>query len=180
MINTLRRWLRVFQPVSKKQLYSALLDQFEDEGVRRDNYPIMLAELWNRIDVKDFGEISPRDMMAVNMELRHTNVTYLIEQMNVINTMVSTGDQAALEQISKNEFTQFSRVNLDEYFADARGYSVDIVDSLEKLKTYLDKHAMILETQTASFYRRVLGRVYHDILVLTQTLVDTMKEETMK
>ncbi|MBW6072709.1 hypothetical protein, partial [Pseudomonas aeruginosa] len=115
MINTLRRWLRVFQPVSKKQLYSALLDQFEDEGVRRDNYPIMLAELWNRIDVKGFGEISPRDMMAVNMELRHTNVTYLIEQMNVINTMVSTGDQAALEQISKNEFTQFSRVNLDEY-----------------------------------------------------------------
>ena len=180
MIDTLRRWFCVFKTLSKKEHYTALLEQFEDDGANRLDYPLMLAELWNRIDVKAFDSITPRDMMAINMNLRHTNITYLLDQLNSINTLISIGDQNTREHIGKNEFTQFERVNLDEYFADNHGFTVEVIPSLEKLKHYLDKHALILETQTSSFYRRILGRVYHDILVLTQTLVDNMKDDKMK
>lgn len=185
MINRLKALLaapftKTFKKItqSKQEFYLTLLDQFDDT-VKREDFPIMLVELWKRIDINDLTNLSAREMMSIDFDLRHENITMLIEKINEANTLVNVEDADTLQHIARYDFIKFIRVNMDEYLSDARGYAVELKPSLQKLKDGLIYHGMILETKTDGHYRRCLSRIYYDVLSLTKVLVEQM-EKNMK
>ncbi|AEH03622.1 hypothetical protein AVT69_gp197 [Pseudomonas phage PhiPA3] len=177
MITRLRQWWRGLS-ATPKQKYTRWLEEINEIPTLSEELPDALVELWRRIDVDAISRQNPRVMMSAFFELRHANIQELIQTLHQVNDHVASGSASKIEYLSKNDFIKHREMSLDNYFVDAENYAVDIKEHLSQLKDLLITHGQILEIKEESFYRRMLGRLYFDVLALTETLVKHMQEGT--
>lgn len=176
----IRRWLSKFGILSKEERYLELIKQFEDSLLRPEEVPQMLAELWRRIDINLFSVLTTRDLMSVRMFIRHDNIRMLLLTLSDITSMASNESMSLTENVARTEFMKFRKINVDEYFSDANGYSVNIFDSVKNLKEQIIYHSDVMELLNTSYYSRSFSRIYHDIIIVTKTLLKCIEEKSME
>lgn len=177
MIDKIERLLLKWVRATPKQTYLKLLSQFEKHDATINQIPLMLVEFWRKVDVNDFADgPSFRDMMYVNFRARHKTISDLYGLLIRATANIAQDDTDALNEISVNEFATYHEMTLDDYFAGVNGGSVNYFNGVSELKRLMLAHGEVIENLTNGYHCRVLNRMYNDILTVTVTIIENMKD----
>lgn len=169
----LARWTKS----TPRDTYLKYLEQFESANATITTLPYMLTEFWNRVNLKHF-ENGPtfKDMMYVKIHVRHKTISELTGIMMLATGSLAQDDENSIHEISINQFATNETITLDDYLAGIRGGSVTYYDAVKQLKEAVAKLADVLENTPPGYHCRMLNRMYNDILSVTVTLMQQLKE----
>jgi hypothetical protein len=173
LVSLLDRWLKT----TPKQTYKKLLEQFDSPEAGIGNLPEMLVEFWNRVNVGHFIEgPDVRQLMYINLECRHSSITELTSIITYVTNALIHDDEAVVMGVSQDLFIVNNPTTLDDYLITQGHTSMSFHDGVNALKTAVLYHNRYLENAPTTYHCRVLNRMYNDILTVTRTLIDNMKE----
>lgn len=176
MIDKLERLLLKWFKAEPKDTYLQLLKQFESNDNTISNLPKMLVAFWERVDLRDF-ENGPgyRDMMDISIKVRHKSVSELTAMIIRATWSIAQEDLESVREISVNEFATYHDLTLDDYFSNIVGGSINFYTGVQNLRGVILAHGEVIENVTDTYYTRLLNRMYNDILSVTITIIENMR-----
>lgn len=169
----LGRWFNI----RPQDTYKKYLEQFETNDATISTLPYMLVEFWNRVELKHF-ENGPtfRDMMYEKVHVRHKTISELISILTLATWALAHDDENSIHEISINQFATFEDITMDDYFAGARGGSVTYYEAVRQLKDGMSNLGDVIENMPPGYHCRMLNRMYNDILSVTVSIVNQLKD----
>lgn len=169
----LKRWFKA----TPRDTYLKYLEQFESTDATITTLPYMLVEFWNRVDLKHF-ENGPtfKDMMYEKVHVRHKTISELIGIITLATGSLAQDDENSIHEISINQFASYEDITMDDYLAGTRGGSVTYYETVKQLKSAMSKLADVLENTPPGYHCRMLNRMYNDILSVTVSIIQQLKE----
>lgn len=178
MIDFIERLVARWTKTTPKQTYLKLLEQFEGPQASMVNLPGMLVEFWTRLKPLQFQNgLDARDMMYIDIETRHASIGELWRLMNLVTGALVQEDEAAVMDIAKEQFANYRKMTLDDYFAGADGGSLSFYEGVLNLKNAIVLHGLGIENLNSTYHSRVMNRMYNDILYITKVIIENMPEE---
>ncbi|ABY63084.1 hypothetical protein ST201phi2-1p256 [Pseudomonas phage 201phi2-1] len=177
MIDKIERLLRRWSKSTPKATYFKYLEQFEKADTSITTLPIMLVEFWRRVDLKHF-ETGPtlKEMMYEKVHVRHKSISELAAILAMATGSLAQDDENFIHEISINQFAVFEDLTMDDYFANSKGGSVSYSEGVAILRQAMLAHGDVIENMPPGYHCRMLNRMYNDILNVTVTIVNQMKD----
>lgn len=177
MIDFIERLLNRWFKSSPKDTYLKWLEQFDTTDATITTLPMMLVEFWNRVDLAHFTNgPTYKDMMNVKIHVRHSTIAQLESILMLATGAIAQDDEPAIHEISVNQFATFETMSMDDYFAGLTGGSIPYYTGVSRLKEAMARHGEVIEHNTSSYHCRMLNRMYNDILSVTVTMIQQMKD----
>lgn len=178
MIDKFGRLFKKWTKTTPKDTYQKYLEQFETAETTITTLPYMLIEFWNRVNLEDFKNgPSFKEMMNQSIHVRHKSISELNNILLMATGALVHDDESAIHEISVNQFATLEQLTLDDYFAGVRGGSVTYLDGVTQLKNAMKCHADVIENMPPGYHCRMLNRMYNDILTVTVTLINQLKDD---
>lgn len=177
MIDKIERLLKRWTKATPKATYKKYLEQFDTVDATITTLPYMLVEFWNRVDLAHF-ENGPtfRDMMYEKVHVRHKTISELVSILTLATGSLAQDDENSIHEISLNQFASFEDITMDDYFAGVRGGSVTYLEGVRMIKTAMSRHSDVIENMPPGYHCRMLNRMYNDILSVTVSIVNQLKD----
>lgn len=177
MIDKIKRLFKKWTKITPKDTYKKYLEQFDTVDATITTLPYMLVEFWERIDLDHF-ENGPtfRDMMYEKVHVRHKTITELVSILALATGALAQDEENSIHEISLNQFASFEELTMDDYFAGPRGGSVTYLEGVRMLKTAMKQHGDVIENTPPGYHCRMLNRMYNDILSVTVSIVNQLKD----
>lgn len=172
MLQGIRKAFKKRQRQRRLKSYREDLDVLLSGNLNVKTLSEELAEFWRKVKIHDLLGFSPTEAMNTTLALHHKNLPQLIDHLDSINIYIAEERDALIEQLAKTAFAEPRQVVLDLYFADDKGRDINAQQLLRKLQSLLLCHQAYLEPQESQYYYRQCERMYQEILVIADRLVD--------
>lgn len=178
MIEFIERLVARWTGTTPKKTYLKLFEQFEGPQASMVNLPGMLVEFWLRVKSDHFTNgPTPRDMMYIDVETRHSSIGELCRLMNLVTAALVQEDDTTVMDIAREQFAAVRKMTLDDYFAGADGGTLSFREGVMQLKSTIIQHGLGIENLNPTYHSRVMNRMYNDILYITKVIIENMPEE---
>ncbi len=177
MIDKIERMLKRWTRTTPKDTYKKYLEQFEKADTTITVLPYMLVEFWNRVDLSHFDNGPTfKEMMYEKVHVRHKTIVELTNILSLATGSLAQDDENAIHELSVNQFATVEDITMDDYFAGIRGGSITYLDGVTMLKNAINKHGDVIENMPPGYHCRMLNRMYNDILSVTVSIVNQLKD----
>lgn len=177
MIDKIEQLLRRWTKSTPKATYLKYLEQFETADTTITTLPYMLVAFWNKVDLAHF-ENGPtfKEMMYETVHVRHKTISELVSILAMATGSLAQDDENYIHEISINQFAAYEDRTMDDYFGGVRGGSVTYLEGVRMLKQAMTRHAEVIENMPPGYHCRMLNRMYNDILSVTVSIINQLKE----
>lgn len=138
--------------------------------------PALMA-VWGPIRIGDISCITETQLGVIEVTMWYPHCYALINGLKEINQCIRLDNEDGILTLT-DQLKEYSNTTLDMYLTNHLKQMVNLHQVLVRLKGLIEEHYQLLKNQERTYYQRLCVKLYQDIVILSETLINEAYNQT--